>query len=43
MPYHELQANFKNAVFWDVMPCDSCKNRCFGGKFRLQHLGENSQ
>jgi hypothetical protein len=21
----------KNAVFWDVTPCDSCKNRCFGG------------
>jgi hypothetical protein len=21
----------KNGVFWDVMPCDSCKNRRFGG------------
>jgi uncharacterized protein with PIN domain len=21
----------KNAVFWDVTPCGSCKNRCFGG------------
>jgi hypothetical protein len=21
----------KNAVFWDVMPCGSCKNRRFGG------------
>jgi hypothetical protein len=21
----------KNDVFWDVMPCDSCKNRRFGG------------
>jgi hypothetical protein len=21
----------KNAVFWDVMPCDSVKNRRFGG------------
>jgi hypothetical protein len=20
----------KNAVFWDVMPCGSCKNRRFG-------------
>jgi hypothetical protein len=18
-------------VFWDVMPCGSCKNQCFGG------------
>jgi hypothetical protein len=21
----------KNCVFWDVMPCDSCKDRRFGG------------
>jgi hypothetical protein len=21
----------KNRVFWDVTPCGSCKNRCFGG------------
>jgi hypothetical protein len=21
----------KNGVFWDGTPCDSCKNRCFGG------------
>jgi hypothetical protein len=21
----------KNGVFWDVIPCDSCKNRRFGG------------
>jgi hypothetical protein len=21
----------KNVVFWDVMPCDSCKNQRFGG------------
>jgi TolB-like protein len=21
--------NMKNAVFWDVTPCDSCKNRHF--------------
>jgi hypothetical protein len=21
----------KNSVFWDVKPCGSCKNRCFGG------------
>jgi hypothetical protein len=23
----------KNAVFWDVTPCGSCKNRRFGGKY----------
>jgi hypothetical protein len=21
----------KNGVFWDITPCDSCKNRRFGG------------
>jgi hypothetical protein len=29
----------KNAVFWDVTPCGSCKNRRLGGTYRLhQHL-----
>jgi hypothetical protein len=27
----------KNAVFWDVTPCGSCKNRRFGGTYRLHH------
>jgi hypothetical protein len=27
----------KNAIFWGVMPCRSCLNRRFGGKYRL-HL-----
>jgi hypothetical protein len=29
----------KNAVFWDVMPCGSCKNRPFGGAKFLQNVG----
>jgi hypothetical protein len=30
----------KNAVVWDMMtPCGSCKNRSFGGIYRL-HLQE---
>jgi hypothetical protein len=34
--FHRLAAfkvdlTFKNAVFWDVTPCGSCKNRRFGG------------
>jgi hypothetical protein len=34
----------KNAVFWDVTPCGSCKNRRFGGIYRLHHQGDtNSQ
>jgi hypothetical protein len=30
----------KNAVFWNVPPCSSCKNRRFGGRYRLYHLVE---
>jgi hypothetical protein len=26
----------KNVVFWDVVLCRSCVNRCFGGTYRLQ-------
>jgi hypothetical protein len=27
----------KNAVFWDVTLCGSCKKRRFGGTYRLHH------
>jgi hypothetical protein len=30
----------KNATFWDVISCGSCKNRCFGGTNRLLHQDE---
>jgi hypothetical protein len=33
----------KNIVFWDVTPRDSCKNRRFGGTYRLNHQGENNR
>jgi hypothetical protein len=26
-----MVVTMKNAVFWDVTPCDCCKNRRFGG------------
>jgi hypothetical protein len=29
--------SMKNGVFWDVTPCGSCKNRSFGGTWRLLH------
>jgi hypothetical protein len=32
-----------NGVFWDVTPCDSCKNRHFGGMYYLHHQGEMNQ
>jgi hypothetical protein len=31
----------KNAVFWDVVPCRSCENQRFGGKYHLH--GATSQ
>jgi hypothetical protein len=30
----------KNGVFWVVTPCGSCKDRRFGGTWRLLHQGE---
>jgi hypothetical protein len=33
----------KNAVFWNVTPCGSCKNRRFGATYHLHHKGENNQ
>jgi hypothetical protein len=32
----------KNAVFWDVTPCGSCKNRSFLGTYRLHHSGDKN-
>jgi hypothetical protein len=32
-----------NAVFWDVTPYGPCKNRRFGGIYRLHQQGENNQ
>jgi hypothetical protein len=33
----------KNAVFWDVAPCGSCKYRRFGGMYRLHHQGDKNR
>jgi hypothetical protein len=30
----------KNLIFWHVMPCRSCKTRCFGGTYCLHHQDE---
>jgi hypothetical protein len=30
----------KNAIFWDVMPCGSCKNQSLRGMQRLHPQGE---
>jgi hypothetical protein len=31
-----------NDVFWDVMPCDCCKNRCFRGTYHLHHKDDTN-
>jgi hypothetical protein len=31
----------KNGVLWDVTPCGSCKNRRFGGTWRLNEGDKN--
>jgi hypothetical protein len=31
-----------NGVFWVVTPCGSCKNRSFGGTWRLLHQGDKN-
>jgi hypothetical protein len=33
----------KNAVFWNVTPCGSCKNRSCGGTYRLHNQGGISE
>jgi hypothetical protein len=33
----------KDAVFWDVTPCGSCKNRRFGGMLRLNYQGDKNR
>jgi hypothetical protein len=33
----------KNGVFGDVTPCGSCKNRRFGGTWRLLHRGDKNR
>jgi hypothetical protein len=33
----------KKVIFWDVMPCGSCKNRHFKATYRLHHQGGKNQ
>jgi hypothetical protein len=37
------KTTLKNAVFWDVTPYGSCKNRHFGGTYFLHHQGDKNQ
>jgi hypothetical protein len=38
----EQELIMKNGVFWVVTPCGSCKNRRFGGTWRLLHQGDKN-
>jgi hypothetical protein len=38
-----MAVTMKNAVFWHVAPCGSCKNRHFGRMHRLHHQGDKNQ
>jgi hypothetical protein len=33
----------KNAVFWDVTACGSCKKGRFGGLYPLHHQGDKNR
>jgi hypothetical protein len=33
----------ENVVFWDVTPCGSCKDRRFGGTYRIHHQGDKNR
>jgi hypothetical protein len=35
--------SMKNAVFWDITPSGFCKNRHFGGTYRLHQQGEKNR
>jgi hypothetical protein len=38
---HLAYANI--AILRDITPCDSCKNRCFGGTCSLHHQSDKTQ
>jgi hypothetical protein len=37
------ETKMKNSVFWDVTPRGFCKNRRFGGTYRLHHQGAKNR
>jgi hypothetical protein len=38
-----MAVTMKNGIFWDVTLCASCKDRRFGGIYRLKHQGDKSR
>jgi hypothetical protein len=39
----KINAELKNAISWDAMPCGSCKNRRFRGTQHLHHQGDKNR
>jgi hypothetical protein len=37
-----MVVTMKNAIFWDVRPCGSCKNQHFGGIYHLHHQDDKN-
>jgi hypothetical protein len=40
---YQPRSNLNNNVFWVVTPCGYCKNRRFGGTWRLLHQGDKNR
>jgi hypothetical protein len=38
--FANISQAIKNSILWDVTPCGCCKNRHFGGTYRLHHHGD---
>jgi hypothetical protein len=38
-----MMVSMKNAILWDVTPFGTCKNRYFGGMYRLHHQDDKNQ
>jgi hypothetical protein len=41
--FYRISLTLKNGVFWVVTLCGSCKNRRFGGTWRLLHQGDKNR
>jgi hypothetical protein len=37
-----MVVTMENAVFWDIMPCGSCKNRRFRGMYCFHHQSDKN-
>jgi hypothetical protein len=36
-------STMKNAIIWKLTSCGPCKNRRFGGTYRLHHKGDKNR